>query len=471
MIKVKVLAIDSKGNQTDISNVVGEFKIKGASKECARTLDMKIIRNDVDEEYPTYDVNLGDTLDVTVIEDDKPSKAMKAVVWEKNKSINEISLDITGYDKSIYLNKNETEAQVFNDMTADTAAKKIIGELGLSVGKLAPGTKDTYNCRGMNAYDAIMHAYTKTSRKNGKKYKLVADGDKINVFEASEKVDVVLEELNEPVVGKLLDLSYKESLEDLVNEVKVIEDEQKDKKEEKKSSDKSKQRYGAIQKIIKGKKADIAGVMKGAKKELDVECIGSWEMMTGKSIKVKSDIVSGEFYIIDDEHTINDGTHICRLTLSTEFEMDEKEEGQSENKDSDTANGQAGKAGGGRASASIEQGLAWAQTQLGVPYSQPNRMRPGYFDCSSFAYEYGRRIGVLPNARWAWVTQTIPSNPNVTEVPYGQMKRGDLICNPNRHVEIYLGDGKVIHSTPPAVRYGQVPRAGSGYRVFRFKGA
>ena len=466
MIKVKVLAVGSDGGTTDISDVVGEFKIKGASKECARTLDMKIIRDDVDEEYPTFKVNLGDSLDITVIEDDKASQAIKAVVWEKQASINEVSLDIVGYDRSIYLNKNETETQVFNDMTADAVAKKIIGELGLTAGNLAPGIKDNYNCRGMTAYDAIMHAYTKTSRKNGKKYKLVADGDKINVFEASDTVDVVLEELDEPVVGKLLDLSYKESLDDLVNEVKVIEEDEKDEKKEKKSDAESQKRYGAIQKIIKGKKEDIAGIMAGAKKELDVECIGSWDMVTGKSIEVKSDIISGEFYIIDDEHVINDGTHICNLTLSTEFEMDEKEEGQSENKDSDSTS-----AGKGKGSANIEKGIAWAQKQLGTPYSQPNRMRPGYFDCSSFAYEYGRQMGVLPDANWAWTTQTIPGNPNVVEVPYSEMKRGDLICNPNKHVEIYLGGGEIIHSTPPSVRYGKVPGPGSGYRVFRFKGA
>lgn len=466
MIKVKVLAVGNDGGTADISDVVGEFKIKGASKECARTLDMKIIRDNVDEEYPTFKVNLGDTLDIRVIEDDKPSKAMKAVVWEKQASINEISLDIVGYDRSIYLNKNETETQVFNDMTADAVAKKIIGELGLTAGNLAPGIKDNYNCRGMTAYDAIMHAYTKTSRKNGKKYKLVADGDKINVFEASDTVDVVLEELDEPVVGKLLDLSYKESLDDLVNEVKVIEEDEKDEKKEKKSDPESQKRYGAIQKIIKGKKEDIPGIMAGAKKELDVECIGSWDMVTGKSIEVKSDVISGEFYIIDDEHTINDGTHICNLTLSTEFEMDEKEEGQSENKDGDSPS-----AGKGKGSANIEKGIAWAQKQLGTPYSQPNRMRPGYFDCSSFAYEYGRQMGVLPDANWARTTQTIPGNPNVVEVPYSEMKRGDLICNPSKHVEIYLGGGEIIHSTPPSVRYGKVPGPGSGYRVFRFKGA
>ena len=67
MIKVKVLAVGNDGGTTDISDVVGEFKIKGASKECARTLDMKIIRDDVDEEYPTFKVGLGDTLDITAV--------------------------------------------------------------------------------------------------------------------------------------------------------------------------------------------------------------------------------------------------------------------------------------------------------------------------------------------------------------------------------------------------------------------
>lgn len=328
-IKVTGASMNASTGETefaDISDLVSDIQVKGASKECSRTLTFKLLRGDFDETLPEVNIKLGDAITMTEIDEEIGSSTefFKGVVWTKKVADNDVAIDITCYDKSIYLNNNEPETQVHTQKTPDAVAQTVISELGLSAGELASGSSDDFNLRGLNGYDAIMAAYTKESEKSGKKFKLVCTNDKINVYEDNQEVDVVIEELNEPLVGKLLNTSYTETLDDVVNEVKAIEDENKDEKKEKKSNPKSQANFGTMQKIVKGKPADIEGIMQDAKKEVDVECIGSWDMVTGKSIYLKSSIVSGKFYILSDDHNLDDAVHTCNLKLSTEYEMDEK---------------------------------------------------------------------------------------------------------------------------------------------------
>ena len=338
MITIKMIATDAKGNTADISKYIGDVEVSGALKESSRTLSFKALRADVDKSFEAYNLNLGDRIVCKeIFEDEKEKKFFEGVVWAKATKDNDVAIDVTCYDKAIYLNKNETSEQVYTEKTAKEASEAIIKELGLEVGKLADTAKYNFNLRGLTGYDAIMACYTKDSEATGKKYKLIDIDGKINVFEAGEKHPIVIEELDEPVVGKLLDMSYKESLDELVNEVKAIDDKKKDKKEDVKEDPKSQERYGKIQKVLKGDARELAGLMQDAKQEIEVTCIGDWDMMAGKSIELKSSIVSGTFYIISDKHKLDDAVHTVELQLSNELEMDTKNEGKEE------GNGKAGK--------------------------------------------------------------------------------------------------------------------------------
>lgn len=331
MITIKMTATDSKGNTTDISKYVGDVEQSGAIKESTRTLSFKALRADVDKSFEAYNLNLGDRLVCKeIFEEGGEKKFFEGVVWSKATKDNDVAIDVTCYDKAIYLNKNEPSVQVYTDKTAKEAGEAIIGELGLEVGKLADTGKYNFNLRGLTGYDAIMACYTKDSEATGKKYKLIDIDGKINVFEAGEKHPIVLEELDEPVVGKILDVSYKESLDELVNEVKAIEDKKKDKKEDVGEDPKSQERFGKIQKVLKGDASELAGLMQDAKQEIEVTCIGDWDMVAGKSIELKSSIVSGTYYIISDSHKLDDGVHTVDLKLSNELDMDTKNEGKEE---------------------------------------------------------------------------------------------------------------------------------------------
>lgn len=316
-LKIKAIVTGSSGASTDISNFVGDVKVSGAFKESARTLDFKLLKADVDKTLPAFDVELGSAVSFyeKPNEQDSYIKFFEGVVWSKTVRDNTIDMDISCYDKSIYLNKNQAETQVFTKKGAHQVASQIIGELGLKAGKLAPTGTDDYNLRDKTGYDAIMEAYDKDSKKTGKVYKLVDIDGVINVFEAGEMVDIVLEELNEPIPGKLLDTSFKESMDEVVNEVKALEDEKKDEKKDAGKDSGSQERYGKLQKVLKGDSSGLAGLMQGAKKEVDVKCIGDWSMVSGKSIMLKSSIISGKFYIESDSHSLDDAVHTVDMKL------------------------------------------------------------------------------------------------------------------------------------------------------------
>ena len=316
-LKIKAIVTGASGASNDISNFVGDVRVSGAFKESARTLDFKLLRADVDKTLPFFDVDLGSA--VTFYEKpvgkDSYIKFFEGVIWSKTIRDNSIDMDISCYDKAIYLNKNQAETQVFTKKGAHEVGKKVIEELGLKAGKLAPTGTDDYNLRDKTGYDAIMEAYDKDSKKTGKIYKLVDIDGKINVFEAGEMVETVLEELNEPIAGKLLDTSFNESMDEVVNEVKALEDEKKDEKKDAGSDSGSQERYGKLQKVLKGDSSELAGLMQGAKKEVDVKCIGDWSMVSGKSIMLKSSIISGKFYIESDSHSLDDAVHTVDMKL------------------------------------------------------------------------------------------------------------------------------------------------------------
>ncbi|MCW6678155.1 hypothetical protein NH286_03175 [Anaerococcus sp. NML200574] len=320
-IKIKAIITGASGESIDISDFVGDISVAGALKESTRTLDFKALRGDVDKTMPAYNVDLGAAVAFyeKAYEQKSFVKFYEGVIWSKSVKDNSVDVDISCYDKAIYLNKNQPETQVFNKKTAKEVATTVISELGLTPGKLADTGIDDYNLRDKTGYDAIMEAYKKDSEKTGKVYKLVDIDGVINVFEAGDMVDVVIEEKNEPVVGKLLDTSYRESLDDLVNEVKALEDEKKDEKKDGGSDKASQERFGKIQKVLKGDSSEVAGLMKGAKQEVEVKCIGNWDMVSGKSIMLKSSIVSGKFYIESDKHYLDDAVHTVDLKLVSEF--------------------------------------------------------------------------------------------------------------------------------------------------------
>lgn len=430
---MKVMLIKNGGDIIDVTQITGEFKIKGAAKECSRTLDFPLLRK-VDYYTPDIKAELGDIIDIVDEKNGEIEKIFKGVVWEIEIEDNSAEQQLTVYDYAVYLNKSHPKTSVYTDKTAKEVSAAVIGEMGLKPGKLAEGVKESYNGRDMTAYDLIMHSYTKANKKNNKKYKLIAKGDEIHVMESGKRHPIVLEELSEAVPGKLLSTSYRQSLDDMVNKVEVVDEKKKDEKKEKDEKKKSQDQYGVVQKVIRGEKADIKGTMKDAKIEASVEVIADWDMITGMNVELKSTVLEGEFYIIADEHTYFDGIHKAHLTLSTEFEMDTKEEGGSKSEDGDDT---------ALPSGTVGSMISAGKSKIGSHYKW-GHTGPNTFDCSGFVSWCAIQAGLMPPGS-RLTSGTMPGR-YTHKVPWNSKQPGDVLQffgNPG-HVGIYLGGGKVL---------------------------
>lgn len=107
------------------------------------------------------------------------------------------------------------------------------------------------------------------------------------------------------------------------------------------------------------------------------------------------------------------------------------------------------------------EAIKFTFVNLGVPYSRPNRMKEGFFDCSSYVMRAYQSAGVPTlNNGWAPSTHTLApypgysSYPWLTSVPYGNARPGDLLLRPpsptredgGGHVAMLLASGYMIHT-------------------------
>lgn len=90
----------------------------------------------------------------------------------------------------------------------------------------------------------------------------------------------------------------------------------------------------------------------------------------------------------------------------------------------------------------------WYQMPGQNAYLSPEGVRG--FDCSGLVVAMYRQAGVDLNARGIANTRTMEAS--LSAVPKDQLQPGDLLVKGGSHVVIYLGDGKVLESTPPSTR-------------------
>lgn len=315
---MKIIATFKSGEAKDITEISGDVNIGGSKGEVSRKMDFEVIRPKVDSYLPSVDISLGSLISFY---DEKDKEQFSGVVWFRDFDDNSISQKITCYDIALYTSKSNVKTEVFNKKSCSEIATSCLSELGLPIGELEPGEVLTFNGRNKNAYDIIMGAYKEASKKNKKQYQMVVIDGKVSVVEQGKMSPIKLEYKEQHLPGGILKISYSESIDNMVNAVKVIKDKEKDKKKDAAQNNEDAENFGLVQKIIKGEEADTKGILKSATSEIDVECFGDFSLKTGFSVYIESKKVKGKYYIISDSHDIKDNIHTCKLKLSSENTM------------------------------------------------------------------------------------------------------------------------------------------------------
>lgn len=322
---MRAFHIAKDGTKTEITEIVSTLSITGEYRSCARSCDFSIIHGYSDERTWLITIKVGDILKVI----DKDKVMFQGPVWTKSKQTDGTTLDFTAKDYGIYLKKNKA-SYTFQGMTAEAITKKVCGDFGLQTGSLAITGKPINRIfRNNTLYDIIMTAYS------------IGGGDKLyfakfegELFYVLEKGKTEVDPLESGV--NLLTANVSESLESMVNRVRVYNKEDSLIKEYTNAEDT--ELYGFLTEVIRisndtdDYEEKAKKTLEGVERKITVTNLGDSQYMTGRKVIVKEPYtgLSGIFYIDGDTHTWKNGIYSNKLTLNFQNLMDEKESGSDE---------------------------------------------------------------------------------------------------------------------------------------------
>lgn len=311
-------------NNTDITEIVGDITWSGDYQQAARQLDFSIIVSPYDKTLPKVNIPLG--AKATFYVDNK--EVFRGYVFSRDKSYNGNTMSFTAYDNAIYLLKNENSYN-FKDVTAESATKRVCNDFDIPTNSIiSTGISINKKFIGVNLYEIIMSCYTLASQSNSKKYMLQDKGGSINVI---EKGNITLDLVFENGVN-LLDSSYSESIDNMVNRVRIVD---KDGNLIKDVTDNDLlSTYGSFQKVItqaddKDETKKANSMLQGVDSKIKITGFGDVSCITGMGVKVYDSYtgITGLFYIDSDTHKWSNNNYTVDLVLNLKNLMNESERG------------------------------------------------------------------------------------------------------------------------------------------------
>ncbi|WP_407308534.1 terminase [Desulfosporosinus sp. SB140] len=314
----------------DITNAIKSISSTGDKAQVARKLDIALAYPIWDRSQPRAQIRPGTK--VWLLMDGK--EIFRGLAWDREINSDSEELTFPAYDYLIYLTKSKVTYNFVN-ITPEDATRQICFELGVETGDIAStGIKVNRLLAQKTGYEAIMEMYTQASKTNGKKYIPVMDGAKLCVIEKGKVVtNYTLRSQFDDTNNNVLSTSYKDTLDGMVNKVKIYDSENNYVGEVCNSSWINE--YGLIQEnYIKEADKDSDSVANGMLTDLQtdvtISALGNWDCRTGYAVNSKifyvSTLQNTVMYIEGDTHTWEPATgkYTMSLNLSFKNQMDSK---------------------------------------------------------------------------------------------------------------------------------------------------
>lgn len=321
----------AQGVTRDITQLISSLSWGGDVREAARRLELSFVYGG-DYYAPKYKPPAGSAM---VLVNDQGTELFRGVVWEPEITVSEGS--VTCFDHAIYLTHN-TATYKFVGMTPEAMIRKICGDFGIPTGNIAATgiTLPKLILREQLLWDMIVIILTETGKRTGKKYRALMRQGKLNVEEVGKQTRrwVIAEGQN------LISASYRESLENMRNRVVIVGDQDQVLADLK--NDTLIQQYGMLQEYrresnIKTAEAQVIATNLLAElgrlsQEWEIEALGIDDVEAGQMIEVLEPTtgIVGQYYVLTDEHQVNNGVHTMRLALDLRAVVATKEASDNE---------------------------------------------------------------------------------------------------------------------------------------------
>lgn len=323
---VKIRATNPDGATANITEMCRSITWSGDWRNAARTLSYSPAASADDIHLPRAPAELGGSVQFWRGGD----LLMDAYALERTRDSLGKTIDVTAYDRGLYLTRNSTFLRV-EGQTAEAVTAMVCGQFGIPVGTLAAtGIPITRNFMGVPLYKIIMTMYTLASDQTGKKYRIRFRGAKLEVVEMVQSAESVI-----LVPGSnLLSCITKESASSMINSVAIYDDGYNLIKKQEDSA--AAALYGLMQTAIRsGAYDDPEGhaqqLLKenGLKTTITANALGDLRLITGNTVVVHEPVTGtdGLFWILSDTHTWTRNVYQTKLTLSLEAVMDSQTAG------------------------------------------------------------------------------------------------------------------------------------------------
>ena len=328
MIKLLLKNIDGT---FDISQLVTQITWSGDYQQCARTLNLSLLSSPTDKTIPVVKCDLGSA--ITLMQDNRT--LFEGFIFERTKSTESSTIDITCFDRGIYLKRNRTSYK-FTNQTPEAITKRVCSDFEIDIGEVvSTGAKITRNFLGSTLYEIIQTAYTLASYQTKKKYYITFKGSKLHVLEKKVTEETLVIEGG----SNLMDATTSESISRLINRVPIYDKD--DNFIRYVENTELTKLYGLLQDYIKqsdgenvGEKAQKMLDDNGVQQKITINNLGNVANVTGGTVVVREPYTGlyGLFFIDSDVHTWKNGLYLNKLVINFKNMMDEKEVGSLPNK-------------------------------------------------------------------------------------------------------------------------------------------
>lgn len=311
----------SSGNTTDITDYVSTITWSGSTSQVSRSLEISVAYSPYDKNIKNPNIQIGDRLKLL---DDDGKILINAMVYYRERTGEQGTITYSGYDNLNRLLKS-TGTYNFKKITPEAITKTVCDKLKISTGNIAITgiCISSLLVDSENHYDIIMKAYTKAFKSNGRKYMVVMSDENLYVIEKGEVVSGFT--LNDKI--NIINSTYTESLDSMVNRVKIYDDSGNEIGEVKNSDWATD--YGIFQGTYTKEdginyNAAAKNILTGINKTASIEALGNINCISGYGIKIMDSItgLTGNFWIDSDTHTWENNVHTMSLELAFKNIMD-----------------------------------------------------------------------------------------------------------------------------------------------------
>lgn len=323
---VKIRTTDPDGTTANITEMCRSITWSGDYRDAARILKFSPVVSNVDPNLPKAPVELGGSAQFWM----ESELLMDAYSLERLRDSLSSSIDVTAYDRGIYLTRNTKFMRVENN-TPEAITAELCKEYGIETGEIAStGVQLSRNFLGVNLYKIIMTLYNLAADETGKKYRIRFRGRKLEVLEMALSDESILLKPG----CNLLSCTTKESVSKMINSVAIYDDECNLLAVEEDAE--AIALYGLMREAVKSSSYDdpVAHAKQvlaenGMQTTITLNALGNLKLITGNTVAVQEPVTNtyGLFWIISDTHTWKNGVYQTKISLSLETLMDSQTAG------------------------------------------------------------------------------------------------------------------------------------------------